>query len=213
MVRNFDLFSAPDLPHLPKWGRFDMDGSSWTSVGLWAPGFWRFLSRDRLGLFGEFRAGPRYSLFLICMVLDDFIRVGVLSGPQHCLDQGPGAWASNARTAASAGWYQVHLLRLVADVPLGIRGSLVVEPPPPLPPRSYESLPTHSGQCGSPQAGPGYEVIMKDAITSFQLVRPATPVHKQVNYDYYYDDPSPRCKYRFVPNPHRGSVRRTRERA
>ncbi len=45
------------LPPLQKWGWFDMDGPLWTSVGLWAPELWLFLSRDLSGLFEKFRAG------------------------------------------------------------------------------------------------------------------------------------------------------------
>jgi hypothetical protein len=52
MATNFDLFSVPTV-----WGGFDMDGLSWTSVGLWAPVFWQFLSRDPSGLFEKFLAG------------------------------------------------------------------------------------------------------------------------------------------------------------
>jgi hypothetical protein len=164
MATNFDLFSAPTLPPLPKWGGFDMDGPSWTSFRLWAPGFWRFLSRDPSGLFGKFRAGH-----------------GTLS------IESAWSWTTSFRLGSCLGHGTVWI-RVWGHGPH----------PQPLPPQ------THSGQCGSSQAGPGYEATKKDAITSFQLVRPATPVRKEVNYDYYDDDPSPRCKYRFVPDPYRG---------
>ena len=152
-----------------------------------------------------------------CLGLDDFVRVGVLSGPRHCSDRGPEAWASPA--ACAAGWYQVHLVRLGTDVPLGIRwpprgrGSSWVVPapsahaegrvglfpsPPLLPPPVRVPSPADSEwSMRSPlKQATGTKQPRKDAIklSACQASYPSTPAG-------YYDDPQPLCKYRFVPDP------------
>ena len=94
-----DLFSAPSPPPLPKWGEF-----GWISpvLGTW---LLQFSSQESTGpcleklvrVFGLWHSFQE-SLLEFTLEnsedLDDSVRVGVLSGPQHCSDRGPEAWVS-----------------------------------------------------------------------------------------------------------------------
>ena len=189
--------------------------SGWISVEFWAPGRWRSLLGNLQGFAWKVRGG--YSLLGTWTIL---FGLGSLSGPRHCSDRGPEAWASPSARTARAGWYQVHLVRLGTDVLLGIRwlprgrgGSWVVpapsahaegrvgSPPPPFPLSPPVRVPSPADPEWSmrfPSSRPRVRSNQGKMPSSFPLVRPATPVRKQFYYD---DDPQPRCKYRFVPDP------------
>ena len=156
--------------------------SGWISVEFWAPGRWRSLLGNLQGFAWKVRGG--YSLLGTWTIL---FGLGSLSGPRHCSDRGPEAWASPSARTARAGWYQVHLVRLGTDVLLGIRwlprgrgGSWVVPapsahaegrvgfPPPPLPPSPPRTSPfprrPRVVNAGPLKPAPGTKQPRKDAI-------------------------------------------------